>query len=440
MSVVVRFAPSPTGLLHVGNARIVVANWLFARAKGGKFLLRIDDTDPERDREEYADAIKRDLTWLGLSWDIDGRQSSRLALYAEAAEKLKSADRLYACYETPEELSLQRKAQLASGQPPIYRRGTRSASAKGAESGRKPYWRFALGDGEIAWDDLVRGPQRFRAEDLSDPVLVRADGRPLYTLTSPFDDIAFGITHVLRGEDHVTNAAAHIRIMEALGGRAPEFGHLPLLVGPSGEGLSKRLGGMSLISFKEAGIEAMALVSYLALLGTSDDIVPHQTLDGLVKGFDFDHVGRAQPHFDPEVLKRLNAKLLHAMPFDAVAERLARIGLGEAGRRFWETVRGNIETFDDVASWATVMKGPLKGEANDVAKAGAALLPAEPWESTTWSAWTKAVGASTGLKGKALFQPLRRALTGRDHGPEMQNLLPLIGRERALARLAGETA
>jgi len=440
MSVVVRFAPSPTGLLHVGNARIVVANWLFARAQHGKFMLRIDDTDPERDREEYVDAIKRDLSWLGLSWDLEARQSARMALYAEAAEKLKAADRLYPCFETPEELSLQRKAQLAAGTPPIYRRSARNVAAKGVETGRKPYWRFAMGEGDIAWQDLVRGPQRFRADDLSDPVLVRADGRPLYTLTSPVDDIAFGISHVLRGEDHVTNAAAHIRIMEALGGKAPEFGHLPLLVGPGGEGLSKRLGGMSLISFKEAGIEAMALVSYLALLGTSDDIVPHQTLDALVQGFDFSHVGRAQPHFDPEVLKRLNAKLLHAMPFGAVADRLARIGPLDDAKRFWETVRGNIETLDDAASWATVLRGPLQGEANDVARAGATILPPEPWDGGTWSSWTKAVAGATGLKGKALYQPLRRALTGRDHGPEMQNLLPLIGRRRALARLAGETA
>ena len=440
MSVVVRFAPSPTGLLHVGNARIAIANWLFARAKGGRFLLRIDDTDPERDREEYAEAIRRDLAWLGLAWDQTARQSERMALYAEAAERLKAAGRLYPCFETPEELALQRKAQLASGAPPIYRRSDRAQALKHAEAGRKPYWRFALGTGEIAWDDAVRGPQRIRAEDLSDPVLIRADGRPLYTMTSPFDDIAFGITHVVRGEDHVSNAAAHIRIMEALGGEAPLFAHLPLLVGPGGEGLSKRLGSLSLASLREAGIEAMALVSYLAHLGTSDDIEPFQAMESLVRVFDLDHTGRAQPHFDPETLKRLNAKLLHAMPFEAVAERLERLDLAAETRRFWETIRGNVETLDDAAYWATVLRGPLKGAASEAARAGLAHLPAEPWDGATWGTWTKAVAGATGLKGKALYQPLRLALTGRDHGPEMQNLLPLIGRRRALARLSGDTA
>jgi len=440
MSVVVRFAPSPTGLLHVGNARIAIANWLYTRAKGGRFLLRIDDTDPERDREEYAEAIKRDLTWLGLAWDRTERQSARLALYADAAEKLKSAGRLYPCFETPEELSLQRKAQLAAGEPPIYRKSDRALALKHAESGRKPYWRFALGTGEIAWHDVVRGPQRFRAEDLSDPVLIRADGRPLYTMTSPFDDIAFGITHVVRGEDHVSNAASHIRIMEALGGKAPLFAHLPLLVGPGGEGLSKRFGSLSLASLREAGIEAMALVSYLAHLGTSDDIEPFQAMESLIRTFDLDHTGRAQPHFDPEMLKRLNAKLLHGMPFEAVAARLERLDLGTETKRFWETIRGNVETVDDAAYWATVLRGPLKGEGSEAAKAGAAHLPMEPWDGATWGSWTKAVAAATGLKGKALYQPLRRAITGRDHGPEMQNLLPLIGRRRALARLSGDTA
>ncbi|MBM3556137.1 MAG: glutamate--tRNA ligase [Alphaproteobacteria bacterium] len=436
----VRFAPSPTGFLHVGNARVALINWLFARKSGGRFLLRLDDTDPERDRPDYAAAIERDLAWLGITWDSFARQSDRMDRYREAAERLKAMGRLYACYETGEELALKRKAQLASGRAPRYERASSAAEAAYVVEGRKPYWRFALGPGRVVWEDLVRGRQDIDTAEASDPVLIRADGRPLYTLSSVVDDIDFAVSHVIRGEDHVANTAVQIRLIEALGGTPPGFAHLPLLAGAAGESLSKRLGSMSLALYRDQGIEAVALASLLARLGTSDAIEPAASLEAMVAGFDLGHVARATPRFDPDALRRLNAKVLHGLDFASVAPRLAVLGLADGGRSLWPVVRGNVETLADVATWATVVNGPLAGEASELAVRSVDFLPPEPWGEGSWKSWTGAVAAATGTKGKGLFRPLRLALTGRDHGPEMQNLLPLIGRARALARLRGETA
>ena len=443
MSVSVRFAPSPTGLLHVGNIRLALVNWLYARKSGGSFLLRLDDTDDERSTPEFAAAIEADLTWLGLVWNDRLRQSDRLARYREAAESLKAAGRLYPCYETAEELGLKRKSLLARGLPPLYDRAALKLSdadrARLEAEGRRPHWRFRLESTPVAWEDLVRGPARFDGATLSDPVLVREDGRPLYTLSSVVDDIDTAISHVIRGEDHVANTAVQIQLIEALGGAVPAFAHLPLLTDAAGQGLSKRLGSLSIASLREEeGLEPMALLSLLARLGTADAIEPFHGLDDLVAGFDMGRVSRATPKFDLEELRRLNARLLHGLCHAEAAPRLAALGFEGVDERFWLAVRPNLERLADVGDWWRVTHAPVTPAAPDPAftAAAAALLPPEPWDEATWGVWIERVKAGTGAKGKALFLPLRLALTGREHGPELKNLLPLIGRERALARLS----
>ncbi|MGE5767303.1 MAG: glutamate--tRNA ligase [Bacteroidota bacterium] len=442
----VRFAPSPTGLLHVGNARQALVNWLFARAEGGRFLLRIDDTDSERSTPAFAAAIEEDLRWLGLDWDEKAVQSERLDRYAAAAERLKASGRLYPCYETPEELGLKRKVALAAGRPPIYDRAALALSeaerARLEAGGRRPHWRFKLLAGEIAWDDLVRGPVAFQGENLSDPVLLREDGRPLYTFTSVVDDIELDISHVIRGEDHVANTAVQVQLFEALGGAegggVPAFGHLPLIAGAGGEALSKRLGSLSLASLREDGIEAMAVNGTLARLGTADPVEPLPDLAALVAGFDLSRFGRGTPKFDPAELEAFNARVLHVLPFAAVAERLPD-GFDAA---LWEAVRPNLTRLAEAEAWLAICRGPVVPVIEDAAFAGRAaeLLPPEPWDAETWGTWTAAVKQETGRKGKELFRPLRLALTGLDHGPELKALLPLIGRERAEARLSGKAA
>ena len=447
MTVAVRFAPSPTGLLHVGNVRLALVNWLYARKAGGSFLLRLDDTDEERSRPEYAEGIERDLIWLGLTWDRFARESDRYGRYDEVAEALKASGRLYPCYETPEELNLKRASLVSQGRPPIYDRAalrlTDADRARLEGEGRKPHWRFKLEHTPVEWTDLVRGPVHFEGSALSDPVLIREDGRPLYTLTSVVDDGDLAITHVIRGEDHVANTAVQIQIFQAIGAAVPAFAHLPLLTDATGQGLSKRLGSLSVASLREEeGIEPMALASLLAKLGTSDAIEPRLTLDELVAEFDIAKVSRATPKFDPEELARLNARILHLLPFERVRDELAGLGLTDADAAFWEAVRPNLARLSDARDWWAVTHAPVIPVVEDAGflAEAAALLPAEPWDLTTWGAWTNAVKGKTGRKGKDLFLPLRRALTGRDHGPELKNLLPLIGRDRAQRRLAGETA
>ena len=447
MTVAVRFAPSPTGLLHVGNVRLALVNWLFARKAGGSFLLRMDDTDEERSKPEYAEGIERDLTWLGLTWDRFARESDRYPRYDEVAEALKASGRLYPCYETPEELNLKRASLVSQGRPPIYDRAalrlTDDDRARLESEGRRPHWRFKLDHTPVDWTDLVRGPVHFEGSALSDPVLIREDGRPLYTLTSVVDDGDLAITHVIRGEDHVANTAVQIQIFQAIGAPVPTFAHLPLLTDAGGQGLSKRLGSLSVASLRaEEGIEPMALASLLAKLGTSDPIEARLTLDELVAEFDIAKVSRATPKFDPEELARLNARILHLLPFERVRGELAALGLTDADPAFWDAVRPNLARLADARDWWAVTHAPVTPVLDDAGflAEAAELLPAEPWDLATWGAWTNAVKGKTGRKGKDLFLPLRRALTGRDHGPELKNLLPLIGRDRALKRLAGETA
>lgn len=445
MTVKVRFAPSPTGRLHIGNIRPAIFNWLFARKMGGEFILRLDDTDRERSREEYVSAIREDLRWLGLDWDAEFRQSGRLALYSETAERLKAAGRLYPCYETPAELERRRKRQIASGQPPVYDRAALKLSAEEKaeleNQGRKPHWRFLLERRPVAWDDLIRGKQEIDAGSLSDPVLLREDGTPLYTFTSVVDDAEMGISHVIRGEDHVTNTAIQIELAEALGAAPPRFAHHNLLVGAGGEALSKRLGSLSIEGLRQEGLEPLAVVTHAALIGTSDPLEPKGSLTELAEGFDFGKISRAPARFDIEELSGLNAKLLHNLPYEAVRGRLEARGIG-GGEAFWLAVRPNLERFQDVDIWWRVVEGPIEPVIEDETFASAAreVLPPKPWGEETWGAWTAAVRQATGAKGRELFHPLRLALTGRETGPELRALLPLIGRERAAARLAGNPA
>jgi len=445
MSITVRFAPSPTGRLHAGNIRTALINALFAREQGGDFILRLDDTDRERSTEEFARGIEEDLAWLGLAWSARMRQSDRIALYEGAVEQLKALGRLYPAYETSEELDLKRKRQLARGKPPVYDRAALALSdaekASFEEEGRTPHWRFLLEARDVVWDDLVRGEQHVDAGSLSDPVLIRADGTFLYTLPSVVDDIDMGITHVIRGEDHVANTAPQIQLFEALGAAAPSFAHHNLLVGADGQALSKRDSSLSIQGMRDEGLEPLAVDSYAATIGTSDPIAPNKSLDALAKAFDFAKLSRAPARFDPAELRLLNAKLLHALPFEAVSKRLEAMGV-LGGEEFWEAVGGNLGVFAEAKHWWDIVTGPIAPVIEDpgFCAAAAKLLPPEPWDEGTWGAWTAAVKAETGAKGKALFQPLRLALTGQPHGPELKRLLMMIGRARAIARLEGKSA
>ena len=434
----VRFAPSPTGRIHIGNARTAIVNWLFARKTGGQFVLRYDDTDTARSTEEFARGIAADLDWLGIVPDRVEYQSKRIVHYDEAAQGLRAKGRLYPCYETADELDRRRKRQLARGLPPVYDRTALKLSdeerAKLAAEGRKPHWRFKLDGRKVTWDDLIRGPQHIDTTALSDPVLVREDGSYLYTFTSVADDIELGISHVIRGEDHVVNTAVQIEITEALGGPVPRYAHHSLLTGADGKGLSKRLGSLSIASMREAGLEAMAVVSHAALLGTSDNIHPCKDYSELVAGFDLAKLSRAPARFDEMELRHLNAKLLHMTDWESVKDRL-----DYGSPEFWTVIRGNIETLADSKLWRDIVTNRINPvvspEDRDFVTVAAGLLPPSPWDGSTWKTWTEAVKSATGRKGKGLFMPLRLTLTSLDHGPELAQLLPLIGRDKALERL-----
>jgi len=436
----VRFAPSPTGLLHVGNARIALANWLLARRDGGTVLLRLDDTDAERSKPEFAAAIEEDLRWLGLDWDELLHQSDRLDRYAEAAERLKAANRLYPCFETEEELAYKRERRRREGKPPVYDREalkmTREQYERALANGKQPYWRFLLSSRAVAWTDLVLGPRSVKLQAISDPVLIRADGTPLYTFSSVVDDLETRITHVIRGEDHVTNTGIQIDLYEALGGKAQNlaFGHLPLLTDADGGPLSKRLGSVSLRHLRKDGIEPAALTGYLAALGTSTDPVPGPPRD-LAPRYDLGRVSHSTARFDPRQLLALNRKVLHEAPFESVKERLP----AAADEAFWHAIRGNLDLLREARPWLDVLRGtivpPVQEEERGFLRQAQSLLPPEPWDDATWPAWTEALKSATGRKGKALFLPLRLALTGEEHGPDLKTLLPLIGRDRALQRL-----
>jgi glutamyl-tRNA synthetase len=443
MTMLVRFAPSPTGYLHIGNARVALWNYLLARKAGGRFILRLDDTDLERSRPEFAAAISEDLGWLGIVPDVFVRQSDRLERYALAFERLKAEGHLYPAYETPEELDRKRKRQQARGLPPVYDRSalklTVDERARLEAEGRKPHWRFRLSGNTVRWDDAVRGPAHIETAALSDPVLVRADGTVLYTFASVVDDAEMGVTHVLRGEDHVANTAVQIELFAALGSAVPVFGHLNLIAAADGTEMSKRTGSLSIRSFRADGIVPMAVASVAVLTGTSEPLHAVATLDALQAMVDLGKVSRALTRFDPAEIAHLSARLIHDKPFSEVAAELAALGIaGDAAAPFWQAVRGNLTRVADAAAWWPVVAGtvtPVVEDADFLAGA-AALLPPQPWTQETWHGWTEAVKQASGRKGRALYMPLRLALTGRADGPELKVLLPLIGRERAVGRLA----
>jgi glutamyl-tRNA synthetase len=449
MSIVptVRFAPSPTGRIHIGNARTALLNWLFARRYTGQFILRFDDTDVERSRREYADAIQVDLEWLGIRPDFVCRQSERIPIYDDAARRLRDLGRLYPCFETAEELDRRRKRQQALGRPPIYDRAALRLTPEdraGLEAqGRRPHWRFLLEPRIVVWSDLVRGESHIDSASLSDPVLQREDGSYLYTLPSVADDIDLGVSHVIRGEDHVTNTAVQIQIFEALAGRAPMFGHHNLLTDASGEGLSKRTGALSIGSLRESGVEPLAAAALAVLVGSAESVRPIVSLDELAATFELSQLSHAPARFDEAELRALSARTLHHMPFDAVSDRLAAMGIdGPAAEAFWTVARGNLSRLNEALDWWTVVHGDVTPVVEDAAflKAAAAQLPPEPWNAATWGEWTSALKRETGRKGRDLFHPLRMALTGRTSGPELAALLPLIGHTRASARLSAPSA
>ena len=437
MSVVTRFAPSPTGRLHVGNLRTALHNWLLARKSGGRFLLRIDDTDAARSEERFVSAIRQDLAWLGLVPDGEERQSARLDLYEDAFARLRAAGRVYPAYETAQELDLRRKIALGCGLPPIYDRAALALSgAERAEKeaqGTAPHWRFKLDHAEpIEWQDGIRGPQQFDAAQLSDPVVRRADGSWLYMLPSAVDDIAMGVTDVLRGEDHVSNTALQIQMFTALNAAPPRFAHEALLIGKEGK-LSKRLGSLSADALREGGIEPEAVLALLARLGTSQPVEPVAERQVLVDTFDLAHFGRAPAHFVEDELARINAGILHQLPYERVAGRLP-VGMDVAA---WDAIRPNLTKLSDAAEWWAVVTGPISvpefdSETRAYLAEAARLLD---WSTDPWSALTTALKDATGRKGKALFHPLRQALTGRDSGPDMHALMPLVGEVEARARL-----
>ena len=439
--IIVRWAPSPTGRIHLGNARPALLNWFYARRHGGRYVLRMDDTDLARSTRESADGIEVDLAWLGITPDLLVRQSDRTALYDAARDRLIGAGRLYPCYETEEELDRKRARARRLNKPPIYDRAALSLTAEDRArfeaEGRKPHWRFRLDGRPVHFDDLIKGPQTVNTASMSDPVLLREDGSYLYTLPSVVDDIDLGITHVIRGEDHVSNTGTQIEIFEALGGAFPTFAHHNLLTDAEGQGFSKRLGSQSISDFRAEGYEPMAIAIMASLSGTSLPIEPYEALDEIANRLDFSMISHGAARFDPAELDSLNARLLHALPYEGAAARLSALGL--EGEAMWLLLRENLRKFGDIVEWSKLVTGPVEpviaDEDRDFLALAKALLPPEPWDDTTWSQWTEALKASTGRKGKALFMPLRLALTGRHDGPELRSLLPLAGRRACLDRL-----
>lgn len=440
-----RFAPSPTGRLHVGNIRTALINWLFAKQSGGTFILRLDDTDRVRSKPEFEEGIREDLRWLGLDWSEEFTQYARMARYAEAAATLKAAGRLYPCYETPEELDMRRKLQVSRGSPPIYDRAalklTAAQMAEYERQGHAPHWRFLLEEKDIVWDDLIRGETRFSGRFTSDPVLLREDGVPLFTFAAAVDDGDWSITHVVRGEDHVTNSAVQVQIFEALGFAVPQFAHMALLTMKGGK-LSKREGGGDIRSLRAKGIFPLSIASYLAKIGTSDPVELADSPDALAESFSFSKMGRAAARYDEGELDRLNAKLLHHAPLAKVAPLLGDMGIPGLDAAFWDRVRPNLGTLQDVKEWWALVHEPIVPNIADAeyCKQAAALLPEGEWNAGTWQTFTAAVKEATGRKGKDLFMPLRLALTARADGPDLHLVFELLGRDKARKRLLGEVA
>lgn len=440
-----RFAPSPTGLLHVGNVRTALVNWLYTKAKGGKFLLRFDDTDTVRSKQEYIDAIEQDMQWLGLDWDEKAFQSSRMERYNEVIEQLKADNILYPCYETQEELEFKRKIQLGRGEPPIYDRAALSLSKDQIQQyeaeGRTPHWRFKLSDSSIEWVDEVRGAIRFEGSNLSDPILIREGGNPTYMLPSAIDDADMKITHVVRGEDHISNTAIQIQLLEAMKAPIPTFAHLSLIKSKEDK-ISKREGGFDIAELRRQHMQPLAILSFLTKLGSSDPIELCDSMDDLIQGFSINKFSKSQANYDVEELKRLNIKAIQAMTYAQVSPLLQEMEASHVDEAFWLSVKHNISGLHEIKDWWQICKEPIDPVTEDLEflKQSATLLPDGNWTEDTWSTWINKVKDHTGRKGKQLFMPIRKALTARESGPELKQLLPLIGREKTLKRLEGKAA
>ena len=439
----VRLAPSPTGYLHIGNFRTALINFLFAKNKNGHFMLRIDDTDDERSLKKYEDSIKEDLSWVGINWDSLEKQSSRLSYYDQALQKLLDKKRAYPCFETAEELSLKRKKQLSSGKPPIYDRSALNLSdsdiADLKAKGRSPHYRFLLDHKDVNWNDLVKGTSQYNMSNLSDPVIIREDGRVIYTLASVVDDIDFEVTDILRGEDHMTNSAAQIQLFEALESSPPNLGHLSLLTDISGAGLSKRLGSISLRDLKDEGFQPMAISSLLSKVGTSDAVEIFRDINQIISDFDISKFGKSKPKFDKNELRGLNSKLFKMLDFSDISNQLKKFNF-KISSDFWELVKGNIENLEELKLWWNIIYGNIEPKYNDENFLNTALetLPEGNFDKNTWTNWTSILMEETGRKGKELYNPLRMCLTGQNKGPEMATLVFLMGRGKVLERLTNK--
>lgn len=442
MGVVTRFAPSPTGFLHIGNARTALIAWLFARKNQGKYILRIDDTDRQRSEQRYVDAIKQDLEWLGLDWDQEVVQSERMDRYNNVRDEMVREGRLYPCYESSEELQVKKKLLLGQNKPPIYDRASMVLSTEQKltleKSGITPHYRFLLKEGQIAWHDLVRGPISFDAKNLSDPVLIRADGSMTYSIASVVDDIDYKITHIIRGEDHSTNSATHVQLFQAMNAQPPEFAHISLLKSKEG-GISKRYGGFEIKSLREQGFDRMAVLSLLAKMGTSDPIEVRSQMQQLIEEFSISKQAKSTVTYDIEELLRLNAQILHNTPFSQVETQLKEMGMVNADELFWHTVRPNVSNLSEAKGWYDVCCAKIMPNKDDLefTKQAASLLPEGEFSQNTWEQWTQLVKSTTGRSGKSLFMPIRKSLTGMEHGPELKFVLMLLGREKAWQRLNG---
>ena len=435
-----RFAPSPTGLIHIGNARSAVLNWAYINNKKGNFILRIDDTDLERSKKEYEEKIKRDLSWLGISWNKSFNQSDRKKIYDQSIEKLKNDNRLYPCFESQEELSLKKKSQLTSGKPPIYDRSsldlTETEIKNLLQSGKKPHWRFKLENKTIEWNDLIKGKVSFESKNLSDPVLIREDETLLYHLPSVIDDIEEGVSEIIRGEDHISNTAFHIQIFEALNSTIPTFGHHPFLTDENGKGFGKRLGSLSIEKLRETGFESLTILNYLLSVGTSSNISSETDVTKLINNYNISNISNSSPKFSIEVLKLLNKEILQKYTYSDVKNKFLDLGI-HADNNFWIFVKNNINFFSECLEWYNIIKTEKSFYAEDkeFLKDAADLLPKEPYTIDSWDEWILEINKKTGKKGKDLFMPLRMALTGKAKGPELKLLLPLLTKNNIMKKL-----
>ena len=441
MTLKARFAPSPTGLLHIGNARSAVINWAYIKNKGGDFILRIDDTDLERSKKKYENKIKENLLWLGLSWSKTFNQSQRKDIYDKKILLLKESERIYPCFESAEELSLKRKTQLLSGKPPIYDRSALKLTSNQIENlikeGKTPHWRFKLEDEIIEWQDLIKGKVSFDSKNLSDPVLIREDGSLLYHLPSVVDDVEENITDIIRGEDHITNTAFHIQLFKSLNAKIPHFGHHPFLTDEEGKSFGKRLDSISIQKMYEDGFESLTLLNYLLSIGTRKNLSKEKNIDKLVNNFNIDNLASSSPKFSISVLKLLNKDLLQSYDFSDTKKKFIDLNIKDASEDFWIFIKNNINYFSESLDWIKVINSTeiYIQEPNDYLNAAAELLPEDPYDETTWDVWTDLIKNKTGKKGKELFMPIRFALTGREKGPELKYLLPLLTKEHILKKL-----